>query len=66
MEPVLAVAENQGITTWLEGTPGARGLYEKLGFRAVDEMVADTSTGSNGLMGTYVLTCMRRDPKVNA
>jgi ribosomal protein S18 acetylase RimI-like enzyme len=64
LEPVLAAADTQGITTWLEATPAGKGFYEKLGFETVDILEFDLSIGGSGLKGIHHLRCMERKARI--
>ncbi|KAI2609439.1 uncharacterized protein GGS25DRAFT_520232 [Hypoxylon fragiforme] len=58
---VLALADAEGLTTYLEALPLAVPLYRRLGFVQVDTLEYDLARA--GMEGTSVLTIMLREPK---
>lgn len=64
MLPILALADAEGLKTYLEATPGGKPVYEKLGFREVDELLFDLKELTGEDFGeVYKLSIMVRDPK---
>jgi predicted acetyltransferase len=57
MEPILKVADAQGIPSWLEASPDGVRLYENLGFKTVEEL-------NFVLCGNHPMPCMVREPVV--
>ncbi|KAI1486607.1 acyl-CoA N-acyltransferase [Biscogniauxia mediterranea] len=60
--PMLAIADAAGLRTYLEATPTGRPVYEKLGFRTLDEIEFDLSTRIEGYGAQYKLSIMVREP----
>ncbi|KAK8042718.1 hypothetical protein PG994_013201 [Apiospora phragmitis] len=51
LKPMLDLADQQGVTAYLEALENATPVYEKLGFKKVDEIVYDESkTGHEGVL----------------
>lgn len=63
MLPMLAIADTHGLKTYLEATPGGRPVYEKLGFREVDELTFDLKKLTGKFEDVYKLSIMVREPK---
>ncbi len=55
----LEVVDTQKAKVFLEATSQARPLYEKSGWKSVDEMIFDL--GKYGCSGVQTVTCMMRD-----
>lgn len=64
IEPLLAVADAQGLQTYLEATAAGRPVYEKLGFRAIDVLEYNVReiTGGAVDIDSVSLTVMVREP----
>ncbi|KAI0597284.1 hypothetical protein F4775DRAFT_257131 [Biscogniauxia sp. FL1348] len=60
--PMLGIADAAGLRTYLEATPTGRHVYERLGFRTVDEIEFDLSTRIEGYETPYKLSIMVREP----
>ncbi|KAI1762608.1 acyl-CoA N-acyltransferase [Hypoxylon sp. FL1150] len=63
MLPMLALADAQGLKTYLEATPTGKPIYEKLGFREVDEITFDLDKLLGGDNGIYKISIMVREPR---
>ncbi|KAI0144243.1 acyl-CoA N-acyltransferase [Hypoxylon sp. NC0597] len=63
MLPMLAIADTHGLKTYLEATPGGKPVYEKLGFREVDELTFDLKKLTGKFEDVYKLSIMVREPK---
>ncbi|KAK7956899.1 uncharacterized protein PG986_006121 [Apiospora aurea] len=61
LKPMLDLADQQGITAYLEALENATPVYEKLGFKKVDEIVYDES--KTGHEGVRRIDIMLREPK---
>ncbi|KAI0019247.1 hypothetical protein F4780DRAFT_456590 [Xylariomycetidae sp. FL0641] len=62
--PMLDIADAAGLCTYLEGTDYGKPLYEKLGFKVVDEIHYDLPKLTNGRFNEpYTLYVMIREPK---
>ncbi|KAI1344688.1 hypothetical protein F5Y15DRAFT_363145 [Xylariaceae sp. FL0016] len=62
--PMLEKADSAGLQTYLEATQAGKIVYEKLGFRAVDELEFDLGKLTHHKFdGMYKLSIMIRDPK---
>ncbi|PVH81203.1 hypothetical protein DL98DRAFT_559951 [Cadophora sp. DSE1049] len=55
------LADEKGLTCWVEGSVVAVPLYRKFGFKVQDEIVSQCH-GIDGY-GPYISTCMMRHPK---
>lgn len=55
----LEVVDTRKARVFLEATSQARPLYEKFGWKSVDEMIFDL--GKYGCSGVQTITCMMRD-----
>ncbi|KAI1105157.1 hypothetical protein F4804DRAFT_148332 [Jackrogersella minutella] len=64
IEGVLAKADAEGVTAYLEALPLAVPLYRRLGFVEVDQLEYDLARV--GMEGKAVLTIMVREPKLVA
>ncbi|OTB01448.1 hypothetical protein M426DRAFT_323464 [Hypoxylon sp. CI-4A] len=63
MLPMLALADAEGLKTYLEATPGGKPVYEKLGFREMEELPFDLEKLIKGFNGApYKLSIMVREP----
>ncbi|KAI0207035.1 hypothetical protein F4808DRAFT_19304 [Astrocystis sublimbata] len=63
--PVLAIADAVGLRTYVEATPAGRPLYEKLGFREVENIALNAAAATAGrVKGTSVLSIMIREPQL--
>ncbi|KAI0842437.1 hypothetical protein F5Y06DRAFT_127584 [Hypoxylon sp. FL0890] len=63
MLPMLALADTYDLKTYLEATPGGKPVYEKLGFREVDELTFDLNKLTGKFDDVYKLSIMVREPK---
>ncbi|KAI0164524.1 acyl-CoA N-acyltransferase [Hypoxylon sp. FL1284] len=63
MMPMLALADAHGLKTYLEATSAGRPVYEKLGFREVDELVFDLKKLTGTMDELYKITIMVREPR---
>ncbi|KAI1416088.1 acyl-CoA N-acyltransferase [Hypoxylon sp. FL1857] len=63
MVPMLALADTHGLKTYLEATPYGKPIYEKLGFREVDELSFDLKKLTDRFEDVYKLSIMVREPK---
>ncbi|KAK8079832.1 hypothetical protein PG997_007650 [Apiospora hydei] len=61
LKPMLDLADQQGITAYLEALENATPVYEKWGFKKVDEIVYDES--KTGHEGVRRIDIMLREPK---
>ncbi|KAI1136200.1 acyl-CoA N-acyltransferase [Hypoxylon sp. FL0543] len=62
MFPMLNLADAHGLKTYLEATPGGKPVYEKLGFKEVDELVFDLKKLTGKFEDVYKLSIMVREP----
>jgi hypothetical protein len=60
MQSVLAIADTEGITTYLEALENALPVYRRYGFQTVDQLDYDLTKA--GQMGTAVVDIMTREP----
>lgn len=51
-------ADEQGLVCYTEGSPKGLPVYKRFGFEEVDTIAMPTKNG-----GTYVYTCIIREPK---
>lgn len=56
----LEIVDTHKARVFLEATPQGRPLYEKFGWKYVDEMIFDL--GKYGCSGVQKITCMMRAP----
>ncbi|KAI1773417.1 acyl-CoA N-acyltransferase [Hypoxylon cercidicola] len=63
MLPMLAIADAHGLKTYLEATPQGKPIYEKLGFREVDELTFDLEKLTGSSDGIYKISIMVREPR---
>ncbi|OTA70713.1 hypothetical protein K449DRAFT_380792 [Hypoxylon sp. EC38] len=63
LSPMLAIADNHGLKTYVEATPNGKPLYEKLGFREVDELTFDLKKLTDKFEDIYKISIMIREPK---
>ncbi|OTA88316.1 hypothetical protein M434DRAFT_80432 [Hypoxylon sp. CO27-5] len=63
LSPMLAIADNHGLKTYVEATPNGKPLYEKLGFRKVDELTFDLKKLTDKFEDIYKISIMVREPK---
>lgn len=61
--PMLAIADAEGLRTYLEATEGGKPVYEKLGFRQVDTLRFDTAGAVEGRTEPVEVSIMIREPK---
>ncbi|KXJ90982.1 acyl-CoA N-acyltransferase [Microdochium bolleyi] len=64
IEPLLALADSQGLQTYLEATAAGRPVYEKLGFREVDVLEYNVREITGGAVDIerVTLSVMVREP----
>ncbi|KAI1099185.1 hypothetical protein F4804DRAFT_92442 [Jackrogersella minutella] len=62
-EPMWTLADAHGVKAYLEATPGGKPVYEKWGFREVDELTFDLEKLTDKFKETYKLSIMVREPK---
>jgi hypothetical protein len=61
---MLAIADAEGLRTYLEATPAGRPIYEKLGFRTAEVKEFDLAAMTGGRQnGVYRLSIMIREPQ---
>ncbi|XXH03829.1 ubiquinone biosynthesis monooxygenase Coq7 [Hypoxylon texense] len=63
MLPMLAIADAEGVKTYLEATPTGKPIYERLGFREVDELAFDLKELTGSSDGIYKISIMVREPR---
>ncbi|KAI1389380.1 acyl-CoA N-acyltransferase [Hypoxylon trugodes] len=63
MLPMLAIADAHGLKTYLEATPNGKPVYERIGFREVDQLTFDIEKLTGKPEGIYYLSIMVREPK---
>ncbi|KAI1814449.1 hypothetical protein GGS20DRAFT_413331 [Poronia punctata] len=65
LEPMLAIADREGLRTYLEATPAGYPVYEKLGFRTVEVIEFDLAAMTGGKQKRVdSLTIMIREPQL--
>lgn len=62
MLPMLALADSRGLKVYLEATPDGKPVYEKLGFREIDDLTFDLKKLTGTLEETYKISIMVREP----
>ncbi|KAI2624837.1 acyl-CoA N-acyltransferase [Hypoxylon sp. NC1633] len=62
MLPMLHLADVQGLKVYLEATPHGKPLYERLGFREVDQLTFDLKEITGKSEEVYKITIMVREP----
>lgn len=60
LNDVLAIADKEGITTYIEALENAVPVYKRHGFRTVDQLEFDPTKA--GQEGTAVVDIMLREP----
>jgi hypothetical protein len=55
------LADEKGLTCWVEASPMSVPLYMKFGFEIQDQVVVQLEESCGG--GTQTSTCMMREPK---
>ena len=63
MLPMLAIADARGLKTYLEATPDGKPVYERYGFREVDELLFDLKELTGKFNETYKISIMVREPR---
>ncbi|KAI0881644.1 acyl-CoA N-acyltransferase [Annulohypoxylon maeteangense] len=63
MLPMLALADTRGLKAYLEATPDGKPIYEKLGFREIDQLNFDLEKLTGTFEGIYKISIMVREPK---
>ncbi|KAH6654660.1 hypothetical protein BKA67DRAFT_535971 [Truncatella angustata] len=63
VEPMLAVAEAEGVPVWVEGSPKGAGFYEKMGFETIETTEIDLGRGNKGLTGNVTMWSMKWTPR---
>ncbi|KAK6827885.1 hypothetical protein PG990_009525 [Apiospora arundinis] len=64
LQPMLDLADQLGVTAYLEALENAVPVYEKLGFKKVDELIYDES--KTGLEGVRRIDIMLREPRATS
>ncbi|KAI1878345.1 uncharacterized protein JN550_000527 [Neoarthrinium moseri] len=63
IEPVLEIAQANGMPVWVYSSPVGKGFYEKLGFVVIEAYDLDLSNANRGLEGVHRVTAMQWNPK---
>ncbi|KAI1453702.1 acyl-CoA N-acyltransferase [Annulohypoxylon moriforme] len=62
MLPMFDLADARGLKVYLEATPDGKPVYEKLGFREIDQLTFDLKMLTGKSEGIYKIAIMVREP----
>lgn len=62
IEPMMDLSRVEDVPIWVAASPKGLGLYQKLGFKAVDVLQHDLAKGNKGLTGMLTVTLMKWVP----